>query len=109
MARIDLDGLTLKQLEDLRERVEAAINDTRVREKVELRQKFAELAAKSGLSLNDVMETGGGSGRRGKKVAPKYQNPDNPSETWTGRGRKPLWLVAKLGRSGKIEQFLIKK
>jgi DNA-binding protein H-NS len=55
------------------------------------------------------METGGGSGRRGKKVAPKYQNPDNPSETWTGRGRKPLWLVAKLGRSGKIEQFLIKK
>lgn len=105
MARIDLDGMTLKQLEDLRGKVEEAIVEARGREKAELKQKFAELAAKSGLSLNDVLDVG----RRGKKVAPKYQNPDNPSETWTGRGRKPNWLVAKLGRSGKLDQYLIKK
>lgn len=105
MARPDLAELSLKQLEELKARVEEAISEARVREKAELRQKFTELAAKSGLSLSDVMDTG----RRGKKAAVKYQNPDNPAETWTGRGRKPNWLVAKLGRSGKIESFLIKK
>ncbi|MFA5952721.1 MAG: H-NS histone family protein [Hyphomicrobium sp.] len=105
MARPDLTGLSLKQLEDLRAKIEEAINETRVREKAELKQKFVELAAKSGLTLNDVLDTG----RRGKKVGVKYQNPDNPSETWTGRGRKPNWLVARLGKSGKLEQFLIKK
>ncbi|WP_430642597.1 H-NS histone family protein [Bradyrhizobium paxllaeri] len=26
----------------------------------------------------------------------KYQNPDQPSETWTGRGKEPRWLVAQL-------------
>jgi len=107
MARPDLTGMSLKQLEDLQVKVEEAISETRVREKAELRQKFAELAAKSGLTLNDVLDTG--SGRRGKKVAVKYQNPDNPAETWTGRGRKPNWMVSKLGKTGKPEQFLIKK
>lgn len=106
MARPDLTGMTLKQLDDLKEKVEEAINETRIREKAELKQKFVELAAKSGLTLNDVLDTGM---RRGKKVAVKYQNPDNPSETWTGRGRKPNWMVHKLGKTGKPDQFLIKK
>ena len=34
-------------------------------------------------------------GARGK-VAAKYQNPDNPAETWAGRGLKPRWLAAAL-------------
>ena len=25
-------------------------------------------------------------------VVPKYRNPDRPSETWAGRGKKPRWL-----------------
>lgn len=26
------------------------------------------------------------------KVAPKYRNPNNPDETWSGRGRQPKWM-----------------
>ena len=50
------------------------------------------------------------SGRRPyPTIFPKYRNPDQPSETWTGRGRQPRWLVAQL-RSGKqIDDFKIKK
>jgi DNA-binding protein H-NS len=32
----------------------------------------------------------------GKKVAPKYRNPANPEQTWTGRGVSPTWVQACL-------------
>ena len=42
------------------------------------------------------------------KVAPKYRNPQNPSETWTGRGRMPLWIKTLTDKGAKREKFLIK-
>jgi DNA-binding protein H-NS len=44
---------------------------------------------------------------RGRPSAAKYVNPDNKSETWTGRGRKPNWLVAKLSKGAKLADFAI--
>ncbi|NHX27966.1 H-NS histone family protein, partial [Escherichia coli] len=38
-------------------------------------------------------------------AAPKYRNPENPDQTWSGRGRKPLWVVAHLD-SGKAMEDL---
>jgi len=43
----------------------------------------------------------------GGKVAPKYRNPENPSETWAGRGLKPRWLAAALKSGKKLEHFAI--
>jgi len=40
-------------------------------------------------------------------VAPKYQNPDDASETWSGRGKRPRWLVALLKTGKHIEDFQI--
>jgi DNA-binding protein H-NS len=42
-------------------------------------------------------------------VPPKYRNPDQPSETWAGRGKQPRWLVAQLGSGRRIDDFRIKK
>jgi DNA-binding protein H-NS len=42
----------------------------------------------------------------GKKVAPKYRNPANPEQTWTGRGVSPTWVQA-LKASGTLESALI--
>jgi DNA-binding protein H-NS len=42
-------------------------------------------------------------------VPPKYRNPDQPSETWAGRGKQPRWLVAKLRSGKRIDDFRIKK
>jgi DNA-binding protein H-NS len=42
-------------------------------------------------------------------VSPKYRNPDQPSQTWAGRGKRPRWLVAQLGSGKRIEDFKIKK
>jgi DNA-binding protein H-NS len=43
----------------------------------------------------------------GGKVAPKYRNPENPSETWAGRGLKPRWLSAALKSGRKLDDFNI--
>ena len=42
----------------------------------------------------------------GKKIAPKYRNPANPEQTWTGRGVSPAWVQA-LKTEGKLETALI--
>jgi DNA-binding protein H-NS len=49
------------------------------------------------------------SGRRPyPQVYPKYRNPDRPSETWAGRGKRPRWLVAQLKLGKRIDEFRIK-
>lgn len=42
----------------------------------------------------------------GKKVAPKYRNPTNPEQTWTGRGVSPTWVQA-LKTAGTLDTALI--
>jgi len=50
------------------------------------------------------------SGRRPyPPVRPKYRNPDQPLETWAGRGKRPRWLVAKLKSGKRINDFRIKR
>jgi DNA-binding protein H-NS len=63
------------------------------------------IAAEAGFKIGDLF---GGRGGKGRKVAAKYANPNNPSETWTGRGRKPRWLAAKIKAGEKQEKFLLK-
>ncbi len=33
-------------------------------------------------------------------AVPRFRNPEQPSQTWSGRGRQPRWLVVQL-RSGR--------
>ena len=47
-------------------------------------------------------------GRSLGKVAPKYRNPANAKDTWTGRGKQPRWLAAETAKGKKLEDFLIK-
>jgi DNA-binding protein H-NS len=45
--------------------------------------------------------------RKYPRVLPKYRNPQMPSETWSGRGKRPRWLVAAMKSGRKIEEFRI--
>ena len=46
---------------------------------------------------------------KGRKVAPKYRNPKNRSETWAGRGAMPRWMAAEIKKGKKREDFAISK
>lgn len=104
-----LEKMSVKELIALQADVEAAIAARKQEERNEVKEKLAALAEKSGFSVDELFgkarRNGGGS--RGT-VAPKYRNPQNASETWTGRGRMPLWIKALTDKGAKREKFLIK-
>ncbi len=105
-----LDAMTYAQLRDLRDRVDAAMLATQASERQELRAKMEAMAAKAGLSIADVLggkAASGSSKLKGSKVVVKYRNPKDSTQTWTGRGRKPLWLVEALKKGQKIDTFLV--
>jgi len=45
--------------------------------------------------------------RKLPKVEPKYRDPDNARNTWSGRGSQPLWLAEKVKRGRHPTDFLI--
>jgi DNA-binding protein H-NS len=45
--------------------------------------------------------------RKYPRVFPKYRNPNEPSETWSGRGKQPRWLTTALTTGHTIEEFVI--
>lgn len=108
MASPNLEKLTLKELNDLGARVAEEVERRKEAEKATIKQRIEELANKAGVSVHELYGMGRGRGAgRGGKVAPKYRNPENKSETWTGRGRQPRWLVAKLAKGSKLADFTI--
>ena len=104
MARIDsLDKLSYAELLDLQERVKVALADRKAAQAREVKEKLQALASKSGFSLSELF----GGKRGGRTLAVKYRNPKDLSQTWTGRGRRPAWLVAAVKKGAKLESFLV--
>jgi DNA-binding protein H-NS len=101
----ELERMSFKDLQELELKIKKAKASVQDRTRTELREKLEAIAAAAGFKIGDLF---GGRGGKGRKVAAKYVNPDDASETWTGRGRKPRWLTAKLKDGDRIEKFLIK-
>jgi DNA-binding protein H-NS len=106
--QLELESMSLDDLWALHERI-SGILSTRIRaEQHELEKRLAVLnrgmgvAAFSGepRSLVDKPR------RKYPRVLPKYRNPQT-SETWSGRGKRPRWLVAAMKSGHKIEEFRI--
>ncbi len=104
----ELQAMKLKDLLKLEEELQGAIKQRKTTEAREVREEIAELAKRRGFNLDEVF---------GKRLQPaggykqtmsvKYRNPDNDRETWTGRGRKPNWLMTKIDRGAKVDDFRI--
>lgn len=119
---IDLNGLSPKQLdavvksaqerkEFLKKRLPAAKVKTQVVKFVTAHGYSIEELFGAGTSIRKgaAKSAPAKPARKLGKVKPKYRNPDNPKETWSGRGRAPRWLSALLAKGKKIEQFLIER
>ena len=46
-------------------------------------------------------------GRSLEIEGPKYRNPHNTSETWSGRGKRPQWVDIALARGASLESLAI--
>jgi len=97
-----LKTMPIAKLQDLKSKIDAAINASERQRALETElAKLARFDGRRGKAIRS-----GRGGARGA-VAPKYRNPENPAETWAGRGLKPRWLSAAIKGGKKMEDFAI--
>jgi len=102
MPKVNLSGMTIETLMDLRKRVDETILKRRADIERQL-ERMGAIAVAGGARV----VRGRGSALRGRKVTPKYRSPSG--ETWAGRAARPLWLVAAIKGGKKLDDFLIDK
>jgi DNA-binding protein H-NS len=100
---LDLEQMSLAELKQLRKDVDAAVNSYHEREKAKAREVLEQRAKELGFTLDEI------TGKKGKRAKPqaKYRNPEAPTETWSGRGRRPKWLEEKLSNGASLEDFRV--
>jgi DNA-binding protein H-NS len=105
----DLEAMDFDKLWRLHEQLTKVLAQKITTEKLELERRLAKLnratigeVDSSSLELRTNRPK-----RKYPKVLPKYRNPSAPTETWSGRGKQPRWLVAALRSGHKLEDFLI--
>jgi DNA-binding protein H-NS len=96
MPKINLSGMTVDALMDLRKQIDEILS----RRRAELEKQLERM----GVITSRVV---GRSALKGKRVPPKYRSPSG--ETWAGRGAKPRWLVAAMKGGKKLDDYLIDK
>ena len=104
MAKINgIEKLSYIELLKLQERVEQAIAEKRAADAQATKEQLRQMAEKAGFDIRELY------GKRGHKSTgfAKYRNPKDTSQTWTGRGRKPNWLVDAVKKGAKIESIAI--
>ena len=94
--------MSYAELLKLQGRIEASIAEKRVEDAAATKEQLRAMAEKAGFSLNDLFGKRGG--RKGSGEV-KFRNPKDTSQTWTGRGRKPNWLVDAVKKGAKIDTF----
>ncbi len=105
---LDLKALSPKELQALIAGAHAQMQEAHTNQVRTVREKIDSLLKSAGLTINEVYPTRGGKKSAGKKgvVAPKYRNPEN-GETWSGRGRQPVWFAKALKKSGVTAESLL--
>jgi len=106
---INLDSLSPAELQALIKNAEAQMDSARKNHVQEVRTKIDALLKSAGLSIDEVYPRRGGKGAKVSKavVAPKYRNPENAAQTWSGRGKRPLWFSAALKKKGVTAESML--
>ena len=123
---IDINRLSAKELGSLINQAKKRKTTLSKRKPLAVvRKKVAALAQNEGYTIAELFDGAAPAAKRAPKatgtatkpakarktlgkVAPKYRNPDNADETWTGRGKQPRWLAALTGQGRAVDEFFIK-
>lgn len=106
MKKPDLSKMSLEELKALARQVQAEIASFEERRRKQALAEVETVVKSFGFSVKELL---GAAEKpvRTRKGAPKYRNPENPSETWTGRGRQPRWMQEALAAGKSKEDFAI--
>lgn len=95
---IDLSEMSLEELQQLRKEIDKAEKAMLQRKRKEALAAVENAARDFGFSLSEL------TGATAPSPA-KYRNPEDPDQTWTGRGRKPKWVIAHLEAGKPMEDL----
>nr|WP_299082994.1 H-NS histone family protein [uncultured Ruegeria sp.] len=90
---VDVRTVSRADLQKLRVSVEKAVHAVEQREREEALRAAQEAAAKMGFSLDEIGAE--------KPQGAKYRNPNDPSQTWSGRGAQPKWFTQLIEEGAK--------
>src|SRR4030081_1747826 len=106
MRKLDLEAMDFDELWLLHEELTKILAEKISAEKLELEKRLAQLNRAERISETATApaepRTDRAPRRKYPKVLPKYSNPSEPGETWSGRGKQPRWLVAALQSGHKL-------
>lgn len=113
--KIDLKSMNRKELEKLLKDVKTALVNVQARDRRAARKAAEKAAAEFGFSLGELGADGPTPAKSakkkkkstGSKAPPKFANPADPSQTWTGKGRKPNWYLAEVEKGTAPEKMKI--
>jgi len=108
---IDISNFNEAQLTALMGKIEARQHELQLEKVARVRDKVIAMITSEGMDYAELMEHTAFARRKKlaakrAKVAPKYRNPADHAQTWSGRGRAPRWFKAAL-RKGKTERSLL--
>jgi DNA-binding protein H-NS len=113
MQKLDFEKIPLDELWALHEQISNVLSSRILAEKEQLERRLVQLNRGKEVKRVALLQVRPSEAkadrprRKYPKVYPKFRNPAEPSETWSGRGKRPRWLVSAL-KSGKlIEDFQI--
>jgi DNA-binding protein H-NS len=104
---IDLSKYSMEDLKKLSEKIDKEMERQRKTSVLKARSRMEQIADELGLTVEEVL-----SFNKRKKAAktsgkPKYRNPNDPDQTWTGRGKRPRWLQEALEKGAQLDDYLI--
>jgi DNA-binding protein H-NS len=110
--KFNIDAMSVDEMWQLHEEISRILSVRLTSEKRELEKRLARLrrekelpeAEAGGILVNNIAVR---ERRKYPRVFPKYRNPNEPSETWSGRGKQPRWLMAALKDGHTIDEFVI--
>jgi len=105
MHRQGLESFSTDELWALRQKIAKALVAKLISEKRAIEYRL--------LQLNGPIQTKQSQRKTGRRpyprVVPKFRNPNQPSQTWAGRGKQPRWLTAYLKSGMRIDDFRIER
>lgn len=102
---IDLQNMDRADLIAHKNKVDAAIATFDARKRQEALAAAEKAVSELGFSLKELTTTSTSGKEKRPPAVPKYAHPENPSLTWTGKGRRPAWFIEAM-ETGKNPEDL---
>lgn len=103
---IDILKLSVEEIKELQSKIPKVLAEKEAIKKQNVIDQVNEIITKAGYTVNDLFPKTGKKTNKATLKA-KYQNSEDKTQTWTGRGKTPKWLTEMLKTGKTKEDFII--